>query len=99
MYVTLLTTTYVCGANRYNAILSGTLRVTIPNSPQEATVHGGKYGLIIAVDTANVSGLGHISSTIGTEELTALMIPTKNGKIPPHRVIHSGACEKSDLEY
>lgn len=83
---------------QYNAILSGILRVTIPNSPQQATVYGGKYGLIIAVDTANVSKIGHVSSTIGKEELTALMIPTENGKIPPHKVIHRGACEKHDLE-
>ena len=45
-----------------------------------------------------MSKLGHVSSTIGEEELTALMIPTKDGKIPPHIVIHTGACEKRDLD-
>lgn len=84
--------------NRYNAVLSGTLRVTIPNSSQQVTVPGGKYGLIIAVDTAHVSKTGHVSSIIGKEELTALMMPTANGKIPPHKVIHGRACEKRDLE-
>ena len=88
----------MCVHDRYNAILSGTLRVTIPNSPQQATVDGGKYGLIIVVDTANVSKVGHASNTIGNQELTTMIIPTANGKIPPHKVIHSGACEKSDLQ-
>ena len=95
---TLLTIVRVCEINRYNAILSGILRITIPNSPQQATVYGGKYGLIIAVDTADVSKIGHVSSTLGTEELTALMIPTESGRIPSHKIIHSGACEKCDLE-
>ena len=45
-----------------------------------------------------MSKTGHVSSTLGKEELTALMIPTANGKIPPHKIIHDGVCEKRDLE-
>ena len=82
---------------RYNAILSGTLRITIPNSTQQVDVHGGKYGLVIAADTPDVSKIGHVSSIVGKEELTMLMIPTAKGEIPPHRVIHGGPCEEHDL--
>ncbi|CAF9906096.1 hypothetical protein IMSHALPRED_004076 [Imshaugia aleurites] len=82
----------------YNVFLSGTLRITIPNSTQEVTVHGGKNAFILAADVANVSQTGHVSSVISDEELTGLMIPTLNAQIPPHKVIHEGACEKDDLQ-
>ncbi|CAD6591791.1 MAG: hypothetical protein ASARMPREDX12_005413 [Alectoria sarmentosa] len=82
----------------YNVFLSGTVRITIPNSPQEVMVHGGKHGFLLAADIANVSETGHVSSVVGNEELTGLMIPAANGEIPPHRVIHGGACDKYDLE-
>ncbi len=84
--------------DRYNIFLSGTLRITIPNSPQEVIVHGGKHGFLLAADIANVSKTGHVSSVVGNEELTGLMIPTVNSEIPPHRVIHGRACDKYDLE-
>lgn len=83
---------------QYNVILSGTLHVTIPNSSQEVTVVSGKRSLLIAADTANVSRTGHISSLLGKEQGTSLMIPTANNEIPPHKVIHAGACGKRDLE-
>ncbi len=79
-------------------ILSGTLRITIPGSSQEVTVVSGKRSLLIAADTADVSRTGHVSSLVGEEEGTSLMIPTANNEIPPHRVIHAGACQEQDLE-
>ena len=85
--------------NRYNIFLSGTLRITIPNSPQEVIVHGGKHGFLLAADIASVSKLGHVSSVVGDEELTGLMIPTLNAAIPPHKVIREDPCTKDDMDY
>ena len=45
-----------------------------------------------------MSKTGHVSSVMSEEELTGLMLPTANGEIPPHTVIHEGPCDKYDLE-
>jgi fatty acid/phospholipid biosynthesis enzyme len=39
--------------------LSGLAHITLPNSTAEAWVSGGKTGAILALDTADVSALGH----------------------------------------
>ena len=83
---------------RYNAFFSGETLISIPGSPQQVVIMGGKYGLLLATDTANVSATGHISST-GNTEVTGLMIPTKNGEEPSHNVLYDGPCTKGDLDY
>lgn len=84
--------------NRWNVFLSGLAHITIPNSQQEVYIEGGKYGLLLAADTADVSQSGHISST-GNEEVTDLMIPTPNGRLPRHNVLHSNPCTPQELDF
>lgn len=55
-------------------------------------IHGGKNGLIIAADTADVSDDGHITVYLSREQTVGLQIPFRDGVVPPHRVIHEGAC-------
>ena len=43
---------------RYVAFLLGAVKITIPNSSQEARISGGENGLFFAADTANISKLG-----------------------------------------
>ena len=83
---------------RYNAFLSGETRITIPGSTQQVTIRGGKYGLLLATDTATVSTTGHVSST-GRNEVTGLMIPTQDGVLPSHNVLHDGPCTRGELDY
>lgn len=63
----------------------------------EATIKGGKYGLIFAADTASVSKLGHITRYPSGEQTLALMFPALGGKIPVHRVLHAGQCTDEEL--
>ena len=67
----------------------------MPTSDVVAVVHGGKNGLLFAADTAALSSDGHL--TIFTKETALLQIPTADGKVPPHTVLHSGACKGADL--
>ena len=83
---------------RYVAFLSGRTQITIPNSPQQAIFEGGKYGLILAADTAALTTVGHVSTTL-EEEVTALQIPTLNGELPGHVVLYEGACRDTELGY
>ena len=81
---------------RYVVFLSGLTHVTIPNSKEEAWFRGGQHGLIIAADTADVSPLGHISST-EDKSVDGLQIPTAGGKTPAHSVLHPGVCRASEM--
>lgn len=83
-------------SRRYVAFLSGLAHITLPNGTDEAYVVGGKYGLILAADTANVSTGGHITRYPSGEATITLEMPTKGGAVPLHRVLHAGACTGAD---
>ena len=70
--------------------------VSLPNSTDTATIHGGREGLILAADTMNVSALGHYTNYPSQKSTVALQIPTANNEIPPHAVLHAGACGKGE---
>ncbi|KAJ5585532.1 uncharacterized protein N7459_005332 [Penicillium hispanicum] len=77
--------------------LSGLAHITLPNSTAEAWVAGGKNGAILALDTANVSTLGHYTAYPSKERTVALEIPLGAGGVPGHRVLHAGACHGEEL--
>ncbi|GLA24908.1 hypothetical protein ACMYSQ_005970 [Aspergillus niger] len=75
--------------------LSGVAHITLPTSTDEAWIVGGKNGAILALDTAEVSALGH-STTYPTEEST-VVLEVALKEIPGHRVLHGGACGEDEL--
>ncbi|KAB5513591.1 hypothetical protein GE09DRAFT_1161779 [Coniochaeta sp. 2T2.1] len=75
--------------------VSGLVHVTIPNRTEEAWVQGGKYGLVISADTADVSRYGHRSVYPGNEATVALQVPVK-GELK-HSVLHRGVCEWEEM--
>ncbi|KAL9125698.1 MAG: hypothetical protein Q9217_005143 [Psora testacea] len=79
-------------AVQYVAFTAGKAVLSLPNSPETATIQGGRNGLIFAADTADVSKQGHITKYPGKKETIALQIPTVNGEIPAHTVLHTGPC-------
>lgn len=83
---------------RYVAFLSGLAHITLSNSIQEAWIPGGKNGLIIAADTAAVSEKGHTTQYPSDKETIALAIPTVEGKLPEHRVLHDGPCRDCEMD-
>lgn len=58
---------------------------------------GGKYGLIIAADTASVSEKGHLTRYPGETTTVGLQIRMKDGIIPEHVILHTGACRMVEL--
>lgn len=91
----LLNLTY-CG--RWVVFTTGLAYITLPDDNQtSAYVNGGQFGLIFAADTKNVSREGHRTQYPGVTETIALQIPTKDGKIPKHRVLHLGPCSISEV--
>lgn len=78
-------------------ILSGLIHITLPNGTEEAWVQGGRYGTLLAVDTADVSEFGHRSVYPGDADTIAIEIPFEDGKIPDHTVLHCGPCTFAEL--
>ncbi|RDA86139.1 hypothetical protein CP532_3053 [Ophiocordyceps camponoti-leonardi (nom. inval.)] len=75
---------------------TGSARITLPNGTQETTVRGGKNGLIIAADTADVSTLGHRTQYLSGDKTVSMQIPIKNPKNFKHTVVHNGACTEAE---
>ncbi|MCJ1330782.1 hypothetical protein MMC10_007469 [Thelotrema lepadinum] len=84
---------------QYVSFLSGKAVISLPNSTDTATIRGGKFGLIIAADTANVSTLGHNTTYPTDSETVALQIPTAGGIVPGHEVLHGGPCTAEEQDY
>lgn len=85
-------------AVQWVVFLSGLAFVSLPNSTETATIPGGRNGLILAVDTKNVSTLGHITMYPSKKETVAIQIPTKDNEIPAHMVLHVGPCRRDEMD-
>ena len=60
-------------------------------------MYGGRGGLTLAADTKDVIALGHITRYPSERSTVVLQIPTVDGRVPGHRVVHQGACAGSEM--
>ena len=81
---------------RYVYFTSGRAKLSLPTSPDTATIKGGAYGLILAADTAEVSAKGHTTVYESAEQTIGLVIPLAGNKVPEHTVLHKGACTEAE---
>jgi hypothetical protein len=84
-------------ANRWVFLLSGVVSLMIPESKEEWTIEGGEFGVLFASDTAAISRQGHSNKVLGNTEAVLVQIPTANGDVPEHRVIHAGPCTPEEM--
>ncbi|GFF26867.1 hypothetical protein IFM61606_05484 [Aspergillus udagawae] len=79
--------------------LSGLAHVTLPHSDDEAWILGGKHGMILALDTADVSADGHYTEYPSDEATVAMTVPLKDeDEEPAHRVLYQGACKATEVD-
>lgn len=83
-------------AMQWVVFLSGVAHVTLPNSTAEAWIQGGKYGVLFAADTSDVSKYGHLTEYPSDAATMALQIPT-GGMVPEHEVLYQGPCQWDEL--
>ncbi|RYP40881.1 hypothetical protein DL767_001362 [Monosporascus sp. MG133] len=84
--------------SKWVAFTSGLAYVTLPDdNATSALVSGGQFGLIFAADTADVSEIGHRTQYPGITETIALQIPTSDGRVPEHSVLHMGPCTANEI--
>ena len=76
------------------------IHVTLPNvtagPTTEAWIQGGKYGTILAVDTADASKYGHITTYPSDADTVTLQIPFAGVEVPMHEVLYEGPCAWSE---
>lgn len=87
--------------HRYVWWIDGLVHFITPNItegvPSEALIYGGRYGLIFADDTADVSAFGHITEYPSAQVTIGFTIPTEGGVTPDHTVLHDGPCLVEDI--
>ncbi|KAI0467437.1 hypothetical protein F4859DRAFT_244619 [Xylaria cf. heliscus] len=84
--------------NQWVAFLSGLAYITLPgDASTSVSITGGEFGLIFVADTADVSREGHRTQYPGITETIALQIPTADGKVPEHDLVHEGPCSISEI--
>ena len=71
-------------------LLAGSAKVSVPEREQEAVLSAGKNSVLIAVDTADVSEVGHVTEFL--EETVLLQIPFAEGVVPQHEVLYQEVC-------
>jgi hypothetical protein len=82
---------------RFSIVLSGLVHFKIPNSTlepslSEAWIQGGRNGLIIAADIPPLSQYGHFAEFPSDAATVLMQVPTVNGGIPDHDILHAGPC-------
>jgi len=92
--------------HRITAALSGLIHITVNSSstanssnptPVEAWIPGGRYGLLLAADTAEFSAHGHYAEFPGDSPTVLLQSPFAGNKIPEHDVLYERPCEYPEL--
>ena len=88
---------------RFVFFLSGLAHVTIPNvtTPESsAWIYGGKTGLVLALDTHDVSRYGHITTYPSASDTVAIQIPLSvqgyHGLLKRRKVLYEGGCKESE---
>ncbi|KAJ5489687.1 hypothetical protein N7539_004577, partial [Penicillium diatomitis] len=83
--------------NRWVIFLSGQAHITLSNTTTEAWITGGSYGAILALDTTDVSGLGHYTSYPSTGQTVVLQIPLgERDPVAGHEVLYGGGCPRGE---
>ncbi|KAI1382131.1 hypothetical protein F4677DRAFT_400981 [Hypoxylon crocopeplum] len=77
---------------QYVWFVSGVIHLTLPNATGEAFVYGGRYGLIYADDTRDISGWGHRTQYPSSDLTIGVTFPVQDGVNPKNKVLHDGPC-------
>jgi len=83
--------------SRFVLFTTGLIHITLPNGTDEAWIQGGKYGLIIAADTADVSTHGHRTQYPSAADTIGIQFPIQSGSDFKYKRLHRGACHETEM--
>ncbi|KAG6039324.1 hypothetical protein E4U41_002897 [Claviceps citrina] len=84
-------------AFQFVLVMSGLAQISLYEGDDEVWLHGGKYGLIIAADTADRTTHGHRTQYPSAADTVALSLPIQDREGFKYNVLHSGPCRESDM--
>lgn len=73
------------------------MHISLYKGDDEVWIQGGKYGLIIAADTADRTTHGHLTRYPSAADTVSLSIPIKDRDNFKYRVLHSGPCKEEEM--
>ncbi|MBE3049692.1 hypothetical protein IMZ48_45790 [Candidatus Bathyarchaeota archaeon] len=73
------------------------MHITLPNSTDEAWIHGGRYGIVIGADTPDISTLGHNTDYPGDTETVGIEVPLRADADFDYTVLHEGPCSDDEV--
>lgn len=86
---------------RYSLVMAGQVHIVTPSSGlpdelNEVYIEGGRYGWLIAADTADVAAEGHVTDFPSDQRTIIAQFPLRDNQAPAHSVLHDGPCTKED---
>ena len=69
----------------------------LPEEESEVWIQGGRYGWLIAADTADIATKGHVTEFPSGERTVIAQFPVKGNKPPKHKILHNGPCLVEDF--
>ncbi|KAG5999757.1 hypothetical protein E4U54_001685 [Claviceps lovelessii] len=84
-------------ALQFVLFLSGLAQISLYEGDEQVSVHGGKYGLILAADTADRTTNGHRTQYPSAADTIAIELPVRDPDALKYTVLHPGACRESEM--
>lgn len=78
-------------------VISGLAHITLHRGSDEYWQREGRYGLIIAGDTADVSKHAHRTQFPGSTDTLSMGLPIPNRKDFWYTLLHSGPCTQEEM--
>jgi hypothetical protein len=82
---------------RFVLFTSGLAHISLYKGDEEVWIQGGKYGLLIAADTADRTAHGHLTRYPSAADTVALTVPIKDREGFKYKVLHPGPCREDDM--
>ncbi|KAF5122512.1 hypothetical protein E5D57_012993 [Metarhizium anisopliae] len=84
-------------AFQYVLFMSGLVHISLYRGRDEAWIQGGKYGLIVAADTADRTAHGHLTRYPGAADTVAVSLPIRDRDGFKYSVLHGGSCTQDEM--
>lgn len=83
--------------HRFVWFVSGLIHLSLHRGDDEAWIQGGKYGLIAAADTSDVSRHGHSTTYPSDADTVALAFPLAPDEKFEYTILRNGPCKEEDM--
>ncbi|KHN95780.1 uncharacterized protein MAM_06392 [Metarhizium album ARSEF 1941] len=84
-------------AFQYVLFISGLAHISLYKGRDEAWIQGGKYGLLIAADTADLTEHGHLTRYPSAADTVSVTFQIKDRQSFKYSLLHQGPCTQDEM--